>query len=915
MESRRNVSEPNRATAQRRRETQLDIQGVLFWEADPWAVHLTLLNPSAVAMLGYAAERIDADDFLKEHIPLEDWRRLLETMHTAAVHPGPHHCRHQMVRSDGSTIDVRSTVYRDQSNGSMTLTGVTVDVSEIVNERDPAGVENAKLLIQNLREYGVFMLTLDGKVASWNPGAYRLKGYAADEIIGAPLQHFFPEDEVRNGTPEALLKQAELDGHAEYDGWLLRKDGSKFWASLTLGAVTDANGRLRGFSNVSRDLTERRETEHALQRSEQQFRLLVDSLQDYGVFTLSLDGRIENWNPGAQRLKGYRAHEVVGTTIDRFFPPEELAKGTPQRLLADADLHGQATYEGWLVRKDGSRFWTLCTISAVEDEHGRLRGFSNVARDLTLRKQMEDTLLEREERLRLLIESLQDYAIFMVSADGRVETWSPGAERVKGYTAAEIIGTPITRFFPPEELEKGTPQRLIERAAAVGRAEYEGWIVRSSGSRLWVNVIFSAVRDASGTLLGFSNIGRDLTERMRSDRGRAFLADVGTVLAGSLEFQGTCDAICRLATGAIARACIVVTRTNETIRAVGIAHVDLAKEQQLRAALQPVQYDTRIVRGLSAVLHTGQSRQMDALDAAALVETLGIQDEHVARELADGSSMCVALTVRGNTFGAVILLPPHGAPYTSDDLRIAEELARRSALALDNARLFEQAQTAVQLREQVLAVVSHDLRTPLGTIEMAATSLAAHAADSQTAKLAAMIQRASCRMTSMIRDLLDFASIERGQLSLHIETHDARALTSEAVASMQPFAADRRLELEADGADSPALVPCDRDRILQVFANLIGNAVKFTEPKGLIRVACTVEPSRIVFSVRDTGRGIAEDVLPRIFDRYWSSVHGGRESFGLGLAIAKGIIESHGGVIWAESKVGHGTTFFFTLPR
>lgn len=300
---------------------------------------------------------------------------------------------------------------------------------------------------------------------------------------------------------------------AEHDGWLLRKDGAKFWSSLLLSAVWDEQGRLRGFSNVAKDLTERRKTEQALRESEEYFRLLVESVRDYGVFMVATEGTVQSWNPGAQRLKGFRAHEVVGQPVACFFPPEEREKQTTQRLIDGALLNGTATYEGCMLRKGGERFWAMVTLSAVEDEEGQIRGLSNVARDLTERKMTEDALRESEERLRLLVDSVQDYGMFMLSPEGRLAGWSPGSERLTGHTADDVVGENLACLFSAKEVERGSPARLIARAAAEGRVEHEGWLVRKSGAAFWASAILSAIKGPDGQLRGVSVVMRDLTER------------------------------------------------------------------------------------------------------------------------------------------------------------------------------------------------------------------------------------------------------------------------------------------------------------------------------------------------------------------------------------------------------------------
>jgi signal transduction histidine kinase len=329
--------------------------------------------------------------------------------------------------------------------------------------------------------------------------------------------------------------------------------------------------------------------------------------------------------------------------------------------------------------------------------------------------------------------------------------------------------------------------------------------------------------------------------------------------------------------------------------------------------------ESRMERGVARVVQTGRPELLADISAAGSIgEALGLEDSNILREFGAQSYMCVPLTARGKTFGALVFVAAPGRQYGSDELLLAEELARRAALAIDNARLYEQAQTAVRTREEVLAVVSHDLRNPLGTIRGGATQLLDAANGSKqhalTVKVAERIARASERMIYMIRDLLDFSSIEAGKLRIEAAEHDPGALVTEVVEMMHPLAAEKGVVLEKSVEAEHLKVRCDHERIMQVFSNLIGNAIKFTDEGGSVMVRARGEDGRVLFSVSDTGPGIASGDLAHIFDRYWQAKRRTRDSLGLGLAISKAIMESHGGAIWVESTVGVGTTIFLTLP-
>ena len=242
-------------------------------------------------------------------------------------------------------------------------------------------------------------------------------------------------------------------------------------------------------------------------------RLLVESVQDYAIFALDPQGYILSWNKGAQRFKGYTADEIIGKHFSIFYPRELVEQGFPEFELRTAANTGRFEDEGWRIRKDGSRFWANVVITALRDKQGHLVGFGKVTRDLTERREAEEALRESEERFRLLIEGVKDYAIFMLDPTGHVATWNDGAERINGYRAREIIGQHFSKFYPREDVEARKPQRELEIATRTGKYEEEGWRIRKDGTRFWSSVLITAIRNKAGELVGFAKVTRDLTER------------------------------------------------------------------------------------------------------------------------------------------------------------------------------------------------------------------------------------------------------------------------------------------------------------------------------------------------------------------------------------------------------------------
>lgn len=262
-----------------------------------------------------------------------------------------------------------------------------------------------------------------------------------------------------------------------------------------------------------------------LQESRAHSTLLDDSLKDYAVFVLDPMGQIQSWNAGAERLYGYPGSESIGQNFSIFYSAEDRACGVPQHLLTLATTEGRVEQEGWRVRKDGSRFRALVTITALRDRQGQLVGFGKVTRDLTEHRAFAEALQRSEEHFRLFVESVQDYAIFMLSPSGHVTSWNAGAQRFKGYREDEIVGQHFSVFYPAEDREAGKPLAALETAAREGHYEDLGWRLRKDGTPFWADVVITALRDTEGRLVGFGKVTRDLTPMRLAEEARLQLAE------------------------------------------------------------------------------------------------------------------------------------------------------------------------------------------------------------------------------------------------------------------------------------------------------------------------------------------------------------------------------------------------------
>ncbi len=370
-------------------------------------------------------------------------------------------------------------------------------------------------LVDGIGDYAIFMLTPDGRVATWNEGARRIKLYSADEIIGQHFSRFYPDDVLASGHPAFELEQAAALGRFEDEGWRVRKDGSRFWANVVITALRDAAGRLIGFSKITRDLSERKAQEKALRQSEENLRLLIDGVEDYAVYRLDLDGTVASWNRGAERIKGYSADEIIGQHFSRFYEAETASSGWPDYELRVAAETGRFEDEGWRVRKDGSVFWANVIITAINDGTGTLRGYSEITRDLTERRRHEQSLRESEQSLRLLVDGVTDHAIVMLSPSGIFIGWNAGAERVHGFDSNEIVGQSAEALYTAQDVASGRPGHDLDAAAAQGSIKMSGWRVRRDGTRFWADVTLTAIRHGNGELRAYVQITQDVTQGRR----------------------------------------------------------------------------------------------------------------------------------------------------------------------------------------------------------------------------------------------------------------------------------------------------------------------------------------------------------------------------------------------------------------
>ena len=545
-----------------------------------------------------------------------------------------------------------------------------------------------------------------------------------------------------------------------------------------------------------------------------------------------------------------------------------------------------------------------------------------------------------EERLRLAdakfagIVGISADAIISMDGSQRIVLFNHGAEQIFGYRAEEIIGQPLGKLLPPDVrglhpghvadfARGGTSARLMGARRAIHG-------LRKSGERFPAEASISQV-DLGGTKL-FTAVLRDVSDRARllaaeqtaraaaeaAERRATFLAEASELLDRSLDYATTLNTLAALVVPQLAECSVIDVLTEEgAVRRVGIAHAD-TEQSALVEALRHFPADRARPFLTRRTLATGEMDRV-AVVTPELVRTLVQNEEHLGlvSQLDPASWLVVPLRTRGQVIGAMAFIRCGSPrPYSDHEVALAEELARRAAQVIENARLYGAAQFAIRARDDVLAVVSHDLRNPLSAIAMCTTTLLEQppADAAMRREMLAMIRQSVDWMHRIIQDLLDIASIEAGKLSVH----RSRTTVAEVLGLARPSfdAVTKEHVFEVAVAPNVPDVDADADRVAQVLTNLVGNAAKFTPARGLISVRVERDDDGAVrFTVRDAGGGIAEADLPHIFDRFWHTRNAaGKRGAGLGLAIAKGIVEAHGGRIWAESILDGGSTFAFTIP-
>ncbi|ATB29784.1 PAS domain S-box protein [Melittangium boletus] len=695
---------------------------------------------------------------------------------------------------------------------------------------------------------------------------------------------------------------------------LLPAAGRRLVALLGLGAW--AAGPLR------RRQARQRRLERSLRLSEALFQGVVSNAFD-AIISVDDAQRITLFNRGAERIFGYSADEVLGQPLDLLIPEEFRSRhrhhvqAFDDRARTARQMGERLTVAG--LRKGGEVFPAEASIMRSVVDGMRL--LTVMLRDITARSRAEEVLRNSEELFRTAFENAP-IGMALVSLEGGFLHANSALCELVGYSRRELLSKTFQDITHPSDLEPDLTNvsRLLE--GVLGTYQMEKRYFHKQGHVVSVLLTCSLVRGARGEPLYFVGQIQDISESKRLERALRFLAEAGPRLADSLDPRASLLAVARMAVPSLADWCVV-----EIIEEDGqVSHLEWVAASEEKSRLLEELFAThphvsfRQGHLVANVMRTGRPVLLPELSGEVLESTA--EDAHhlgLLRQLDPRSLIVVPLLARERILGTVILLISRPeCQYDAHDLELAEELARRAGLAIDNAFLHARTEQAIRLRDEVLRVVAHDLRAPLQVVSLSSEVLLRRSAPGErTADQGPLgaIRKAVERANRLIQDLLDVARMEAGHLSVVSGPRETALLLQEAAELHRELAREKSILLSVEVPDGASPILADRDRVLQIFSNLLGNALKFTPNGGRISLRAWPLGDMMCFSVSDTGPGISGEELPHLFEPFWQARKGHKQGAGLGLAIARGLVDAHGGRLWAESEPGLGSTFYFTLPR
>jgi PAS domain S-box-containing protein len=879
-----------------------------FFDADLDARFIDV-NQAACRLLGYDRDELTSKTVF-EIIPVED-RSRLKVVRAELLVPGHvHRAEWSLKRKDGTfvPVDVSAHILPDGRWQAFVR-----DITE--RKRAEEALRRSESQYRGLIERmpdGVFAYQ-DGRIIYANDAFVHLQGYdAPSALVGKRVfELLHPDDHPAVAERIRALQQTGLPVPPR-EFRMIHRDGS-VRSVETVALQVQFEGQA-SIVVIVRDLTERKRSEEALRAVSAELRQTLQTAGT-GLTHCSRDLRYLSANPAYGQFVGLPPDQIVGRPIIEVMGQAsfEIIRPRIERVLRGERVE----YEDELAIA-GERKWIHAIYTPDRDAFGNVVGWVASTIDITARKRIEDELQAANAFLDAIIENIP-LVLFLKDAESlRYLRLNRAGEDLLGWPKETFIGKTDYELWPQIQAEFFVAKdRETLKDTIIDIAE-EPVQTHHRGVRL-LHTKKVPILDTAGQPIYLLGISEDITERRRVEKEQQFLAEVSVALSASLDYEQTLATLARLVVQDMADWCAIdVMDERGQLTRLKVACGD-PTQAALCAVIEQLPADRDLPHLMRSVVESERPIVVQQV-TSQYVESLAQAPGHLQALLATGvtSFVAVPLLMREQSLGALFLGSSSLARvYGQADLRLAEALAYRAAMAIENARLYRSSVYATHLRDQVLGVVAHDLRNPLGAILVEAGMLKGRGPERErrSKNPGETIERAALRMNRLIQDLLDVAVMESGQLAIQPTRLCARDLITTAVDMQRPLASSSSLALRYDVDGGVPDIWGDQDRLLQVFENLIGNAIKFTKAGGCITVGAAPRDHQVIFRVEDTGSGIAAENLPRVFDRFWQATRANRQGAGLGLPITKGIVEAHGGRIWVESTPHRGTTFFFAIPE
>jgi PAS domain S-box-containing protein len=788
---------------------------------------------------------------------------------------------------------------------------------------------------------GLHWIAPDGTIIWANPADYQPLGYAGQEYIGHDIREFHADGHV---IADILNRLSHGERLQNYEARLRCKDGSTRKVLITSSARCSDAGEFLHTRCFTVDISDRRPEGielqlEALSREVERLRLVASRERGlleavlkhspHGIIVSDARGRLVLQNEASERIWAGSAtvENIQGWDLYRAFHADGRPFEPSDWSMARAVMHGVTTVaeEIRIQRFDDTYGVVLGSAAPIHGPDGSPEGGIAVFADITTLKEQEERLKINEERYLTTLKSIGD-AVIATDAVGSVTFLNRIAEQLTGWPVEAARGKPLSEVFrilneQTRDVVESPVEKVLRTGAIVGLANHTVLIARD-GSEKAIDDSGAPIFDTAGNLAGVVLVFRDVTERRREDERREFITRASALLSSSLDYAATLASVARLAVPTIADWCAVdILGIGHNVERLAVAHVDPAKVSWARDIAKRYPPDPKSPYGVHEVLRTGKSQIMSEIPDTLLVAA-AVDEEHlhIIRELGLKSSMIVPLRHRERTLGAISFVAAEsGRRFGAKDLALAEELANTAALAVENSRLYRDAQEANRSKDEFLATVSHELRTPLnamlGWSQLLRTS---QLSDEKRAQALETIERNARAQSQLIDDLLDVSRITSGNLRLEARTLDLIAIIEAAIDSVRLAAESKGVRIELVCDEEARHATGDPVRLQQVVWNLVSNGVKFTDRGGVVVVRLQQLDSQAEIRVTDTGIGIDAQLLPHIFERFKQgdgTTTRSKGGLGLGLAIVKHLVELHGGTIKATSDgAQRGSAFTVRLP-